>query len=100
MSLSSQRCIAWSVSLCSGHSIRYTSSPQVSTVLWLGQSEMPRRNKEGRLTWKFLTLGNLFVQRFQGVIERSVVCVFRFAFSTSAHDPSSPSTELLHTSLS
>ena len=43
--LSSQRFMAWSVSLCSGLSTTSTSNPQVSTVPWLVESEDERWKK-------------------------------------------------------
>ena len=64
--LSSQRFIAWSVPLCSGHNTRYTSGPQGSTVPWLPQSENARRNNERRLTWEPLFEGNLSVTVLRG----------------------------------
>ena len=44
--LSSQRFMAWSVSLCSGHNTTYNrSNPEVGTVPQLVQSENKRWNK-------------------------------------------------------
>ena len=65
--LSSQRFIAWSVSLCSGHNTRYMSNPQGSTCCgrgtsgcclgWsVGSAGFPLRHTHGRPGDRFLPI--------------------------------------------
>ena len=89
MSLSSQRFMAWSVSLGSEHhnNHRYTSNPQVSAVPWLGQSEKRTAEfKERRLTWKFLVLGDLVAPVLRG--QRLFCCVVFLQKNLNASRPS------------